>query len=97
MANDLYDEAIIDVVGPETLLSKGYPIKVSSGFYYYRRAGLTSLRILYLAISLHGNLISPRHSDWSPLRNAEQKSTLSSCILILSSLHQAYPYHHLLR
>lgn len=32
MANDLYDEAIIDVVGPETLLSKAYPIKVSFGF-----------------------------------------------------------------
>ena len=35
MANDLYDEAIIDVVGPETLLSKAYPIKVSLGFCCY--------------------------------------------------------------
>lgn len=29
MANDLYDEAIIDVVGPEVLLSEGYLIKVT--------------------------------------------------------------------
>ena len=29
MANDLYDEAIIDVVAPEALLSKAYQIKVS--------------------------------------------------------------------
>jgi type I protein arginine methyltransferase len=35
MANDLYDEAIVDVVGPETLLSKAYPIKVSLGFCCY--------------------------------------------------------------
>jgi type I protein arginine methyltransferase len=32
MANDLYDEAIIDIVAPEALLSKAYPIKVSLGF-----------------------------------------------------------------
>lgn len=28
MANDLYDEAIIDVLSPEALLSKTYAIKV---------------------------------------------------------------------
>lgn len=28
MANDLYDEAIVDVVGPEALLSEPYTIKV---------------------------------------------------------------------
>lgn len=35
MANGLYDEAIIDVVAPEALLSEAYPIKVSLSFHYY--------------------------------------------------------------
>ena len=35
MANDLYDEAIIDVLSPEALLSKTYAIKVLIGFRYY--------------------------------------------------------------
>ena len=35
MANDLYSEAIVDVVGPEAVLSRAYPIKVLLCFHYY--------------------------------------------------------------
>lgn len=33
MATELYDEAIVDVVGPEALLSKPYPVKVIHVLY----------------------------------------------------------------
>jgi len=35
MANDLYEEAIVDVVGPDTMVSEPYVIKVRVCFRYY--------------------------------------------------------------
>lgn len=99
MANNHYDEAIIDVVGPEALLSKAYPIKVSLGLFVINRKYPSDHipRTSYSVTSLHGNLSSRRLSDWFPLLNVEQKSTLSSYILTLSSRHQVYPYPHSLK
>ena len=97
MANDLYDEAIIDVVSPEALLSKAYTVKVSLSFPYRPSIRLNIPRISYSVISLHGNLIFHRPSDWFPPRNVEQKLTLSSYTLTLSSRHQVCLYLQLLR
>jgi hypothetical protein len=98
MANDLYDEAIIDVVAPEALLSKAYPIKVLLSFRYFTPSiHLITPRISYSVISQHVNLISHRLSNWFQPHNVEQKLMLSSYILTLSSLHQVCPCLHLLR
>lgn len=50
MAEELYDEAVVDVVGPETILSEPYPIKVTLNQWPFSHPLISRLRICFSAI-----------------------------------------------
>jgi len=88
MANDLYDEAIIDVVAPEALLSNSYPIKVSSfDFRYYPRDPSDRTQDLILID------ITARQLDFSSsftlVSTAQRRSKVNAFVLYFDSFFTA--------